>query len=253
MEPLIAGAPFVRALEELVAAVGKDSPPLDPAGARDAFFAGQSAMALTWPTGAKPSAAGDGDGEKRAEPDAIKVGFAELPGATQMFNFATGKWDNRNADESVHVPVVPLAGLTGVVSKQSLNAMAAFELLVWLSGEEWGTRVASVSPQTTLFRRSQLADIGRWVEASIDRTAARQYGQVVSDGMARTVWVDGLRIRGSEGYYKMLGQAVTSALEGTQRPADALSAAAEAWRQTTEQVGLDSQKAAYRRSLGLDP
>ena len=253
MEPLIAGEPFVRALTELVAAAGRDAPRLDPAGVREAFFAGQSAMALTWPTAAKASASGGDDGEKGSESDTIKVGFAELPGATQMFNFATGKWDTRNPDESVHVPVVPLAGLTGVVSKNSHHAMAAFELLIWLSGEKWGTRVAGRSDQTTLFRRSQLAEIGRWVEPGIDRTAARQYGQVVSDGMSRSVWVDGLRIRGSERYYLDLGEAVASALEGTQSPADALSAAAEKWRQTTERVGLDVQKASYRRSLGLDP
>ncbi|HTU23779.1 MAG TPA: extracellular solute-binding protein, partial [Pirellulales bacterium] len=57
-KPLVDGPPFVRALEELVAAnrgseaATAERLALDPAGVRTAFFAGQSAMALSWPTAA---------------------------------------------------------------------------------------------------------------------------------------------------------------------------------------------------------
>ncbi len=174
-KPLVAGPPFVRALEELVAA-NRGVPPdarLDVAGVRTAFFAGQSAMALTWPTAA-------GRGEV-----GVKVGFAELPGGTQMFNFASDRWDERTADESIHVPIVPLDGRLGVVLKGSEHETAALGLLTWLAGEKWGTRVSSASVATTLYRRSQLKEVAEWVEPDLERGAAREYAKVVADGSHR--------------------------------------------------------------------
>ena len=211
-QPLVAGPPFVRALEELLAAnrAGAPTDPLDVAGVRAAFFAGQSAMALTWPT-----AAGGG------EPIDVKVGFAELPGGAKMFNFSSQKWDDRTADESIHVPVVPLEGRLGVVIKDSPHAAAAFDLLAWLAGEKWGARVASTSPATTLFRRSQQKDAAAWVEPGIDR-GAREYGQVVGEAEGRSVWVAGLRIPGWEEYYAALDEAVERTVRGEVKPAEAL-------------------------------
>ncbi len=99
--PLIDGPPFVRALEEMVAAAkssGGDAESanplrLDPAGVRSALVAGQCAMAITWPT-----AAGD---TRRPAAVLADLGFAELPGSQQSFNFALcglGSTDHRRAD-----------------------------------------------------------------------------------------------------------------------------------------------------------
>jgi ABC-type glycerol-3-phosphate transport system substrate-binding protein len=245
-KPLVAGPPFVRALEELLAAQRgakpADRPQLDVVGVREAFFAGQSAMALTW-----PSAAGKG------EPVDVKVGFAELPGAAKMFNFSSQRWDDRTADESVHVPVVPLEGRMGVVVKGSPHAAAALDLLTWLAGEKWGTRVASASAATTLYRRSQQKDAAAWVEPGIDRGPAREYAQVVGEAGGRSVWVAALRIPGWDEYYAALDEAVERAVRGEAKPAEALEAAAERWASISERLGVDRQRAAYRRSLGLEP
>jgi multiple sugar transport system substrate-binding protein len=245
-KPLVAGPPFVRALEELLAAghgrAADERPRLDVAGVRAAFFAGQSAMALTWPT-----AAGGG------EPIDVKVGFAELPGAAKMFNFSSQRWDDRTADESVHVPVVPLEGRLGVVVKGSPHSAAAFDLLAWLAGEKWGTRVASASQATTLYRRSQQKEATAWVEPGVDRGAARDYAQVVGEAEGRSVWVAALRIPGWEEYYAALDEAVDKAVRGETKPAEALETAAQRWESISERLGVDRQRAAYRRSLGLEP
>ncbi len=151
------------------------------------------------------------------------------------------------------MPVIPLAGRLGVVLRGSPRADAAFNLLVFLSGEKWGTRVASASSATTLYRRSQRANVAKWVEAGIDRAASRPYAQVVSDAMSRSVWVDSLRIAGAGEYEAALDAAVDLALKGEATPAKALSAAAEKWQAISDRLGLDRQRAAYRRSLGLEP
>ena len=70
MEPLVAGPPFVQALEELVAAA-KFGPPdpfrYDPAAARAAFWKGQCGMTLTWPTAAEQGREERGEREREEE------------------------------------------------------------------------------------------------------------------------------------------------------------------------------------------
>ncbi len=183
----------------------------------------------------------------------MKVGFAELPGAAQMFNFASQRWDERTADESIHVPVVPLEGRLGVVVKGSPHATAAFGLLTWLAGEKWGTRVASASAATTLYRRSQQKEASEWVEPGLDRGAAGEYARVVGEAASRSVWVDALRIPGWEEYYAALDEAVGQAVRGEAKPAEALAKAAERFEAISERLGVDNQRAAYRRNLGLEP
>ena len=196
----------------------------------------------SWPT----AAAG-------AEPVDVKVGFAELPGGAKMFNFASQRWDDRTADESVHVPIVPLEGRLGVVCKGSAHAAAAFDLLTWLAGEKWGTRVASTSAATTLYRRSQQKDAAQWVEPGVDRAAAHDYGKVAGEAASRSVWVDALRIPGWQEYYAALDEAVQHAVRGEASATAALEAAAERFQVISERLGVDSQRAAYRRNLGLQP
>ena len=52
MEPLIAGPPFARALEELVATADAAALDMDPNAVRAAFWRGKAGMAITWPTAA---------------------------------------------------------------------------------------------------------------------------------------------------------------------------------------------------------
>jgi multiple sugar transport system substrate-binding protein len=170
-----------------------------------------------------------------------------------MFNFSSQRWDDRTADESVHVPVVPLEGRLGVVVKGSPHSAAAFDLLAWLAGEKWGTRVASASQATTLYRRSQQKEATAWVEPGVDRGAARDYAQVVGEAEGRSVWVAALRIPGWEEYYAALDEAVDKAVRGETKPAEALETAAQRWESISERLGVDRQRAAYRRSLGLEP
>jgi hypothetical protein len=42
-------------------------------------------------------------------------------------------------------------------------------------------------------------------------------------------------------------------LRGEASPADALAAAAEKWRATNKQLGVEAQRIAYCRSVGCEP
>lgn len=248
MAPLIAGPPFVRALEELVetANIGSaESLELDPDGARRAFWSGRAGMALSWPTAAADAIP--------SETDALfPMGFTELPGSVKVYNVSRNRWDERAEDESVHVPLLSIAGRLGIINRTTAHSEAALELLSWLSGSHWGPTVCAKSPATTLFRPEHLTMPGVWVEPPVSSEAAAQYGATVEAALSRRNWLTALRIPGRAAYLTALDQAVHTAVRGEATPREALNTAVASWRATTDSLGLDSQKTAYRRSLGLE-
>jgi len=249
MRPLVAGPPFVRALEELVAAAKLGSPEqlqYDPADARAAFWQGRCGMALTWPTGAP----GGVPGEVARD---VRVGFVELPGSTKVFNVRKQSWEARAEDEDPHVPLLGAAGRIGVVSRKSAHPEAAFELLFWLSGKQFSPRVSAVSPATTLFRRSHLGAPRAWVEKPIPPAAAGQYAAMAERAFGRGEWLFALRIPGRAEYLAALDEAVRRAVRGVQSPAEALQQAATRWQEITDRLGRERQKTAYLHSLGQEP
>jgi multiple sugar transport system substrate-binding protein len=200
-------------------------------------------MAITWPSAADGS-------DKIVRP--ASVAFASLPGSRRSYNVISKTWESHKQDQIKSVPLAPVSGLIGVVPASSTQQNEAFRLLAWLSGPKWGTRIATKSDDTTLYRRSQMANSADWVEAGLEPSAAKQYAAVVQDALSSDTWVEAIRIPGSKQYYAALNEAVSKALRGEQSPADALHDAAEAWREISERLGVDQQRKAYRRSLGID-
>ena len=246
MEPLIAGAGFVRALSELVAdaKLGPDEQlEMDPAAAREAFLAGRAALALAWPGHAATT-----DKPDDAPPP---TGFAELPGAPVVYNFVHKSWDKRGAPEHWHVPVLALAGRLGSSCAQSAHAQHVFQLLAWLSGREWGAQVCSASSATTLYRRSQVRQPQPWLDRGTDAAAAQAYATGVHDALNRQQYLCAPRIPGESRYMAALDEAVRRAVRDEASPADALTEAADQWKQITEALGTEGQRKAYRQSLGL--
>jgi multiple sugar transport system substrate-binding protein len=248
MEPLVAGPPFVRALEELVDAAqyGPDSPlEQTPGSARRAFWSGWAGMALSW-----PSAAAE-DFEDAADPR-LRVGFARLPGAREVYNVARDRWDERDARQSPCVPLLSVAGRVGVVRKDGSHPTAAFQLLLWLSGNRWSTSVCSESPAVTLFRREHLAKPKQWVEPPVSAEAAAGYASITQASLTDRRFVTALTIPGRSEYLAALDRAVQTAVDGTSTAQEALQTAAASWQEITKRLGVDQQKSAYRSSLGLE-
>ena len=266
MEPLVAGPPFVRALEELVVVArqpgqavqeqgsGEDgaaspdgetvptqSPPAaapdplqyNPADARAAFWRGECGMALTWPT----AAATDLPAER---PQSIQVGFARLPGSSGVYNLRRHAWERRADDEDPHVPLLAMAGRLGAVSRKSSHPEAACELLLWLSGKQFGPRVSASSTATTLYRQSYVANPRVWVEPPVGPPAAAQYASVAKASFSGDQWVFALRIPGRQAYLTALDDAIDRAVRGEQSPAEALQQAAARWREITDELGLEA-------------
>jgi multiple sugar transport system substrate-binding protein len=246
-EPAIASPPFVRALEELVAAA-KHAPPeqlgFDPSATRAEFWKGSAAMAVSWPTAANSVAGAEGA-------KSLPVVFTELPGAAEVFHAATRSWEPRSADAGQRVPFLGVAGRMGMVRADAASTDAAFELLLWLTDPQWGNQVFASSPATTLFRRSQVASPKAWVENGVSATAARQYAELSVETFSRRQFLASLRLPGRAEYLAALDEAVQAAVRGRQQPAVALAAAAETWHKINQRLGIPAQRKAYMHSLGL--
>jgi multiple sugar transport system substrate-binding protein len=278
MEPSIADPPTVLALTRLVEAAktnSGESLKCDPAAVRRAFAEGKCGMAIAWPTAsvqaiheneADPGKKA-GNGAPSAEPDKepakgsadkstgkvgeFEVGFIELPGSTQAYNVNSKHWEPRLEDESPNVSLLGIAGRFGVVSAKSPAPEAAFALLAWLSDGKNSLQISPVSSTTTLFRKSHLEKPQLWTEQGLTPSAAEQYAKSTATVLSREAWLD-FRLPGRDEYLAALDEAVQSAVAGNSSPPDALKNAAEKWREITEKLGKDHQKAAYRHSLGLE-
>ena len=252
LEPAIDGPPFVRALEELVAAA-KFGPAgqfdFDPAAARAEFWKGNTVMAISWPTAAKSSTEADGARPARGNP--VRAAFVELPGAAEVYRLSSHAWEPRGDDAGQHVPFLGIAGRMGVVRAESPHADAAFQLLFWLTDPQWSSQVFAASPATTLFRRAQVLSPKAWVEGNVSATAAKQYAEQTAETLARRQFLAALRIPGRADYLAALDEAVQAAVRGTKKPAEALKTAAEKWREINKRLGVQRQRAAYMHSLGL--
>jgi multiple sugar transport system substrate-binding protein len=266
MEPLIAEPPVVQALTELVAAAktnAGESMKCDPAAVRNAFWAGQCGMAISWPTARTEKNAENGTSENKEEKEAkseektaakeseFEAGFVELPGSRKAYDVNNQRWEARQEDESSNVSLLGFSGRMGVVSAKSSSRDAAFTLLVWLSDAKNSPQICPLSASTTLFRKSHLEKPKLWTEKQLAPPAAKQYAESAAATLESQACVD-FRLHSGQEYLAALDEAVQDAFEGKSPPADALSQAAEKWRQITDKLGKDRQKTAYLHSLGLD-
>ena len=164
-----------------------------------------------------------GEGRSAVDPQ-IRVGFAELPGSSRVFNLSSRAWDNRADDDDPRVPLLAVAGRLGVVAAKSDHRDAAFQLLLWLSDGRMSPQVSAASPATTLFCRAHLKSPSLWVEKPVSAAAAVQYGDATEAALRHEQWLGALRLPGRAEYLAALDEAVAAAVRGKKSPLDALLA-----------------------------
>jgi multiple sugar transport system substrate-binding protein len=250
LKSLLGRPPYVRALTELAASHGgeKEKPTqFTPVQAYQEIAYGQCAMAITWPAATAnvvPFA------DTKSSDKLAVLGFAELPGATEVYDFGRRQWGERGAGQDPRVPLLAVSGRMVSVIATSGEQEAAENMATWIAGSEAALRISPSSPDTTLFRISQEPDAGRWL-GSIGEQGKNEYVAALRQSQERPQHLQGICLPGRREYLSALDQAVNDALQGKKSPEDALAAAAAAWDKITARRGLESQRTALERSLGL--
>lgn len=246
MEPLIAGPPFVEALEQLME-LAKLSPASTGLGidqVREAFVRGECAMAIAWPSRAEP--------QVRDLPQPRQVAFAELPGSDRAYNASDKKWESRRAEESPFVPMLGVAGRMGSITRESPRARSSLNLLRLLASSEWSSEVSPRSRATAPFRQSHRSQAANWIDEGLDGASGDTYFAALQSANTRPQYLLTLRLPGRDEYHAALADSVEAAVRGELAPQAALEQVAARWREITEKHGIEKQRQAYRRSLGLD-
>ncbi|MEE2686193.1 MAG: hypothetical protein VYB09_07770 [Planctomycetota bacterium] len=247
MQPLIAGPPFRRALEELVECqqFQAGDTELTSPQAFGRLLAGECLMAISW-------SVRDPASIPAAEQTSLPlVAMTELPGSNEVYNINNTRWEKRQTSESVHVPLLASGGRLGSVTELAHDRIQATNFLTFVTSSKIAHLVCRPSPHTFLFRNSHVENPRGWLPEQLDAIAATSLGATVKNAGSRNNYLFALRIPGRQQYLAALDEAVQAALAG-ESPGTALQQASDRWQQITEQLGKDKQKAAYRLSLGLD-
>ena len=244
MEPLVAGPPFVRALDELVK-VAKLAPAgaaeLTPMQSVDLVLSGQAAMAIGFLA------------RRGKEAPGVSIAVAELPGSDTAYHLGHAAWEPRRSGEPNQVTLRGIGGRIGSIVRGSDHAETAFTLLAWLASKRGSEQLMSADVGLAPFRISQLAVSSQSIGDTSNQAAAKQYADRLSAALRRNevLWLP--RIPGAIEYLAALDQAVHSAVAGEKSPQQSLDEAAKQWQEITAHHGAEKQLEAYRRSLKSSP
>lgn len=246
MKPLLTETPFVEALTQLVE-LAKLGPPkqlsYSPQEVRACFLRGDAALAVTWPLGGAP-----GNAPAAAEGEAVAMRFAPLPGSPRVWHHDA--WEKRLSGDDPAVPLIGCGGRVGCVRTGAASPGAAWAFLTSLRAHDWGKQVRQASLGLTI-PVLEKDDPGKWLASPAERTVGREYVSALKASLEHGQWLDALRIPGRSRYLAALDRAVQQAVRGEKTSGDALAEASAAWKSITAELGLDAQRTAYRRSLGL--
>lgn len=239
MEPLINTPGWVEALKDFVAAQD-----LHPKGGQSmsffdtisAFGRGNVVFTDSWDD---PFI----EAMEPGNPLRDKVATALSPGSRKVWNRKTGKWD---AFPSVNYAPYIVYGWTGGVAKSSRHKEAAFDFLGFYANRRNHQADLHVGRfGMNPFRGSDL-DVQQWVDgADWDPAVARSYVDTLqAQSKSRNRVLDLRIIRGQE-YVHLLAIGVYRAITGRDTPQVALDGVAARWRELTQRIGVDRQRAAY--------
>ena len=254
MKPLVDQAPFVRALEELVAGQQHASPAsrsMTPALATDSVCDGKSLMAI----GGRPTRGRQDNDDANDDANASRypVAVAELPGADEVFNPTSREWERRERAADFRVPLLGTSGRVGCVVARTRRTRGAWNLLVLLASLEWGVEISPASFHTSIARPSQVASAGRWWGDAGGPRAVASFGSSMSASSSRRAALLAPRIPGQRRYMEILTTAVERVLDGEILPGASLTSVAREWEKLTDEIGREEQIRAYCRSLGVEP
>jgi len=250
MEPLVNKPGFVKALEAYKEIQNYGLPGalnVNVSDVRDAFAAGEAALAIDWGDTAINAATLEGSEVQG------KYQAAMTPGTKKVWNRKTGEWYEFEKFPSVnHAPFLAFGGWTAGITKHSSKKEAAYSYISLLCGPEHSLKaVTTAQSGRQPYRQSHFASVDEWTKFGFT-DPDKEYLNAVQRSLSYPNSRPDLRIPGLQRYYDALDAQITRALTGELSPQKALDNVAERWEQITDDLGRERQLKLYRQSLGLE-
>lgn len=251
MKPRITSAAFVRAAQELTsqtqaidatnATHGRDESHT-PKTVLQEFLSGKTAIAITFLSTDRPDSV--------VEMVEFPVAISDVPGSRVRYVASGGTSAEVAREAVVRVTVHGLDGRLGAITRSAKNAALANIFLEWATGPEQSSGLCSRGEHAAPFRLSHKASAERWIPKALPANLSSEYVEISKAALNRSAAMQFPRLPSQYRYMMQLDEAVNEILKGTNSE-EALESASLKWEVISNQLGVDSQKLTYRRSLGI--
>ncbi len=247
MTPRINSPAFVRALEDIVAALEwapPDQQSADLLTNLGNFLAGTGTMSHWWAdVGSNVYTSGDSLVQGR-------VGYDILPGSPDVYNYGAGQWET--LPEPNHAPYLAFLGWGLYVMKEAEQegvVDASWDLISHLTGKDISAWMSIYPSGMNPWRESHFVP-EEWEVTGFPVDEAEQYLTSIQESYNHPNRIVDLRIPGVGQYWGAAEAEWTQAITGAVSPQEALDNAARRWNEITDSLGRERQIEFYQASLG---
>lgn len=248
MTPRINSPAFVRALEDMIAAIPfapPDQQNADLLQNLDNFLAGTGTMTHWW---------ADVGSNVYTNPNSLvqgKVGFSILPGSPEVYNHEAGEWET--LAETNHAPYLAFLGWGLYVMNEAETAGvvdASWDLISHLTGRDISAWMCVYPSGMNPWRNSHF-DAAEWEVSGLPLAEGDEYLRSIQDSYNHPNRIMDLRIPGLGQYWGAAEAEWARAIGGEVSAQEALDAAAARWDEITDSLDRERQIELYVASLGL--
>jgi multiple sugar transport system substrate-binding protein len=258
MKPLYNNEAFAAALQ-----VYKDTtqygPPdeinLDVGDTRNLFTSGQCALTVDW--GDIGTLAIDKEKSKVID----KVGAVIMPGSKKVLDRDSGKLVDCTPeicpyaiDGVNHAPFAAFGGWSGGINAKADPKVkdAAYAFFSYMSAPEQSNVDVTIGiTGFNPYRLSQFENMDSWVKAGMSEAAAKDYLGAIKASLDSPNMVLDLRIPNNQKYQQIvLDTAIARMLAGELDIPATMKTIEDGWNEISDEVGRDSQLAAYKSTIG---
>ncbi len=261
MKPLVNNQAFAKALDIYKKTMDYGVPQdqnLGGSKARELFITGRCALTIDW--GDVGPLAIDLSVSKVMD----KVGAVITPGTTQVLDRKTNKLvacDKFTCPYAIdgvnHAPYAANVGWTGVIHAKAAAKVkdVAYAFLSYMSQPAQSNVDVTIGKTGfNPYRISQFENSEPWIKSGMSSVAANNYLGAIGVSLNSPNIVLNLSIPHNQQYqFEVLDATVSDFLVNKITKEEAMQQIEKGWEKITNQVGRDSQRAAYRASLGLTP
>lgn len=259
LEPLIAGPPFVRALQEcrqVARHLPDEAWTASPLAARRAILEGRAAMALAYEPAGGEQRADTSEWLAQRAPE-IELEIVPLPGVTEVWNPQRGQWEGGSGTRGK--PPVLRADLTAFEGhcvcaftqpgRTERDWEPAWNLFASLAGPDYLSRLPGGFAGA--IRHSQLSNPAQLCGPELPSVESTRYLASLSTALGGGPLVYELPFPRREEFRASLAEGLERGLRSDTDPAEVLTGVAQHWRELIDTIGREELRRAYRRVLGL--